>query len=143
VHEREDGSGYPLGLESDDIDRLAKIIAVCDRYEAMSHPRCYRKPFIAHVAMQKIVKLKQDELNPKAIKALLQALSIFPIDSFVKLNNNQIGRVVGINKSHPMRPIVMILKDEKNVGLAEPIELDLKESPFLFITASLQPEDVE
>lgn len=143
VHEREDGSGYPLGLESEDIDQLAKVIAVCDRYEAMSHPRNYRKPFIAHVAMQKIVQLKGTELDPISIKALLQALSIFPIDSYVKLNNSQIGRVVGINKSHPMRPVVSILKDKKGATLSDPVELDLKESPFLFITSSLQPEDVE
>src|SRR5690606_2276026 len=48
-HEREDGSGYPLGLDSKKIHEFAKIIAVCDVYNAMTTERVYKgkqSPFL-------------------------------------------------------------------------------------------------
>lgn len=44
-HERSDGSGYPRGVESPDIPRSAKIVLVCDVYEAMTTDRPQRKAF--------------------------------------------------------------------------------------------------
>ena len=41
-HERCDGSGYPLGLDSNKTEPFAKIIAICDCYDAMTSPRPYR-----------------------------------------------------------------------------------------------------
>jgi HD-GYP domain-containing protein (c-di-GMP phosphodiesterase class II) len=41
-HERYDGRGYPDGLAGEDIPLLARILAVADAYDAMSHPRPYR-----------------------------------------------------------------------------------------------------
>ncbi|HEV3081039.1 MAG TPA: HD-GYP domain-containing protein [Gemmataceae bacterium] len=41
-HERMDGSGYPDGLAGDNIPLLARILAVADAYDAMSHQRPYR-----------------------------------------------------------------------------------------------------
>lgn len=41
-HERVDGKGYPHGLAADEIDQLAKILAVADAYDAMTTVRPYR-----------------------------------------------------------------------------------------------------
>jgi len=41
-HERLDGSGYPRGLKGDEIVIEAKILAVSDVFEAMTHHRPYR-----------------------------------------------------------------------------------------------------
>src|SRR5262249_18047695 len=40
-HERYDGTGYPDGLAGENIPLLARILAVADGYDAMSHPRPY------------------------------------------------------------------------------------------------------
>jgi HD-GYP domain-containing protein (c-di-GMP phosphodiesterase class II) len=48
-HERPDGTGYPRGLAGDEIPLEARIIAVADAYEAMTHDRVYR-PAIGHEA---------------------------------------------------------------------------------------------
>src|SRR5258706_3512302 len=42
-HERHDGRGYPDGLSGAKIPRLARIVAVCDAYDAMVTYRPYRK----------------------------------------------------------------------------------------------------
>jgi HD-GYP domain-containing protein (c-di-GMP phosphodiesterase class II) len=41
-HERVDGTGYPDKLAGENIPRLARILAVADAYDAMSHQRPYR-----------------------------------------------------------------------------------------------------
>ncbi|HKV88356.1 MAG TPA: HD domain-containing phosphohydrolase [Candidatus Dormibacteraeota bacterium] len=42
-HERFDGSGYPDRLAGSDIPFLARIVAVCDAYDAMTSDRPYRE----------------------------------------------------------------------------------------------------
>jgi len=42
-HERYDGTGYPVGLEKDEIPFLARILSVADVYDALSSDRAYRK----------------------------------------------------------------------------------------------------
>jgi len=42
-HERFDGDGYPDGLSGNQIPRGARIIAVCDAYDAMTNDRAYRR----------------------------------------------------------------------------------------------------
>lgn len=41
-HEKCDGSGYPKGLTENEIDKLAKIIAVCDVFNALTTRRTYK-----------------------------------------------------------------------------------------------------
>jgi HD-GYP domain-containing protein (c-di-GMP phosphodiesterase class II) len=41
-HERLDGSGYPQGLQGDEVPLLAQIVAVADVFDAMTSPRPYR-----------------------------------------------------------------------------------------------------
>jgi HD-GYP domain-containing protein (c-di-GMP phosphodiesterase class II) len=43
-HEFINGNGYPLGLKENEIHPLAKIIAVCDVYDALTSPRSYKPP---------------------------------------------------------------------------------------------------
>jgi HD-GYP domain-containing protein (c-di-GMP phosphodiesterase class II) len=41
-HEKLDGTGYPVGIESDEISKVAKLCAVVDVYEALTSKRPYR-----------------------------------------------------------------------------------------------------
>jgi putative two-component system response regulator len=41
-HERYDGRGYPDGLRGQEIPRLARIVSVCDAYDALVNDRPYR-----------------------------------------------------------------------------------------------------
>ena len=50
-HERYDGRGYPDGLKGDEIPYIARLIAVCDAYDAMTSNRVYRK----HLSLEQVV----------------------------------------------------------------------------------------
>ena len=53
-HERMNGSGYPRGLEGDDIMMGARILAVADVVEAMSSNRPYRPSLGVNKALEEI-----------------------------------------------------------------------------------------
>jgi HD-GYP domain-containing protein (c-di-GMP phosphodiesterase class II) len=51
-HERLDGKGYPLGISGDDIGIQARIIAVCDVWDALTSNRSYRDALPYHEALK-------------------------------------------------------------------------------------------
>lgn len=57
-HERMNGSGYPSGLEGDEIRLEARILGVADTVEAMMHPRSYRSALGMDKALGEIAKDK-------------------------------------------------------------------------------------
>jgi putative two-component system response regulator len=53
-HEWVDGSGYPDGLEGEEIPLLARIIAVADAFEVMTSNRVYRGPVSEDEALMRL-----------------------------------------------------------------------------------------
>ncbi len=60
-HERVDGKGYPSGAMGDEIDELAKIMAITDSYDAMTSSRPYRK--VPLTKAEAIVELKKNKAS--------------------------------------------------------------------------------
>lgn len=71
-HEREDGSGYPNGLKSDQILLEAKIICVADVMEAMSSHRPYRPGLGVEPALEEIMRGRGSLYAPSIVDACLK-----------------------------------------------------------------------
>ena len=140
-HENKDGTGYPEGKKEDEISEFAKIVAIAEVFEAMTHPRPYRTERIIPFAAVKII-IQEDEakFDQKVLKAFLNYITFYPINSFVALNNNEIGRVIGINNLSPMRPIVEIVFDGQGNQLKKLKIIDLTKSPVLFIKKAIDEQ---
>lgn len=141
-HERENGTGYPQGLEGGDIHQFAKVIAVADIFEAFSHPRTFRKTFVSNEALQKVIEMRGKFCSPPIIKALMTQLTMFPLGSYVQLNTGEIGSVVGISQRNMLSPSVSILYDSKGVRLEQERVTNLDEQPMLFVLKPLSDEDL-
>ncbi|MEN8140415.1 MAG: HD domain-containing phosphohydrolase [Thermodesulfobacteriota bacterium] len=71
-HERLDGSGYPLGLQGEEIDLLSRITAVADVFEALTAKRPYKKPLTSKIAHQLLEQeAKDNHLDREAVAALI------------------------------------------------------------------------
>lgn len=68
-HERWDGLGYPLGLRSDEIPELARIIAVVDVFEALTSDRPYRSPMPGNQALQYVTHGSGTQFDPVVVSA--------------------------------------------------------------------------
>lgn len=139
-HERESGQGYPHGLRGAEIGELAKILGVADVFEACTHPRPYAKTFIPYEAVQVLLEMRDVFFHSRYIKALMNALTVYPIGSYVLLNTGEIARVSATNRKNLMRPEVEVLWDKKGRTLSEVKRLDLSQLPFLFINKPLSPD---
>jgi HD-GYP domain-containing protein (c-di-GMP phosphodiesterase class II) len=74
-HERFDGTGYPDGLKGESIPLGARIISVCDSYQAMTEERPYRHAFPRDVAIEEIKRASGSQFDPKVVQAFLQVLA--------------------------------------------------------------------
>ena len=133
LHERENGEGYPEGLQGGNIHEFAKIIGMSDVYIALTSPKIHRDDFSGFEALQKIVSKRGIDFSREIIKSLIDVISIFPLESLVKLNNGAIGRVVEISPIHPTRPILKILVNSDGVHLKTSSILDLENEPLLYV----------
>jgi diguanylate cyclase (GGDEF)-like protein/putative nucleotidyltransferase with HDIG domain len=75
-HERWDGEGYPRGLVAEEIPIEARILAVCDAYEAMTAVRPYRQqPLTAEAARDELVSHSGTQFDPRVVEAFLRILA--------------------------------------------------------------------
>lgn len=63
-HERWDGKGYPLGLSGESIPITARILAVVDAYDAMTHDRVYHSGIPAEEALSEIRRCAGTQFDP-------------------------------------------------------------------------------
>jgi len=73
-HERLDGSGYPQGLKGYEIIREAKIVAVADIVDAMTHDRPYRPGYGIEKAKEELKENKGKKYDPEVVEACLLVL---------------------------------------------------------------------
>ncbi len=66
-HERFDGSGYPDGRAGEEIPLGARIIAVCDAYDAMIGPRPYRLGMSDEVALAELRRCAGEQFDPAIV----------------------------------------------------------------------------
>jgi HD-GYP domain-containing protein (c-di-GMP phosphodiesterase class II) len=136
-HEKVDGTGYPEGKKGDEISKFAKIVAIVDIFEALTHPRPYRDGRMILFDAVKMVMQEVDRFEYKLLKTLLNYFTFYPINSLVALNNNEIGRVIDVNASVPMRPVVEIVLDADGNRLKKPKKIDLRKSHLLYIKKAI------
>lgn len=72
-HERQDGKGYPFGLEGHEIPLFAKIVSVCDAYDVMISGRTYQTKKTHNEAIKEIKKYSGTQFDPVIVEAFIKA----------------------------------------------------------------------
>src|SRR6185437_6441840 len=70
-HERWDGGGYPDGLRGEEIPLGARVVAVCDAYEAMTANRSYRAAVPHEAACAELARSAGTQFDPEVVAAFL------------------------------------------------------------------------
>jgi len=74
-HEHWDGSGYPLGLEGDQIPLMGRIIAVADVYDSLVSDRPYRSGMDTERAVEILRFEKGRKLDPEIVDLMIEVIT--------------------------------------------------------------------
>ncbi len=70
-HERWDGTGYPDGLQGDDIPFAARVVCACDAFNAMTTNRPYREAMSPGEAVAELERCAGTQFDPRVVPAVV------------------------------------------------------------------------
>lgn len=121
-HEKEDGSGYPLGLTSKEIKIESKIILISDIFTAMISERIYCKKLSPFIVLDKFYNNSFDQCHMGIIIKFLDLYSSHSLNQSVLLNNGVEGVIVYYEKNEYLRPTIQ-LKNGSHLNLKNQLDL--------------------
>ncbi|OQY40728.1 MAG: hypothetical protein B6229_00950 [Spirochaetaceae bacterium 4572_7] len=136
-HERWDGKGYPKGKRGDDINYLSRIISVLDGYSAMREDRPYRESITGYDAVKSIIGDNGQRYDPKILTVVVRSIGIYPVGSYVALNDTSICQVLSANKKAPLKPIVKIIVNKDGTESKSNSIIDISDNNRFFIVKSV------
>jgi two-component system cell cycle response regulator len=74
-HERWDGGGYPDGLGGDEIPLGARVVAVCDAFDAMTTERPYRSSIAESEAIAELRRCSGTQFDPTVVEAFCRVIA--------------------------------------------------------------------
>lgn len=116
-HERQDGSGYPRGLNGVDIGRGAKILAMADTYGTLVKPCAKHAALPGKEIMRRMFVERGEMVESELIQIFIKTLGIYPPGSFVKLRSGETAVVTRRGKN-PATPLVKCVRDALGMPLA-------------------------
>jgi HD-GYP domain-containing protein (c-di-GMP phosphodiesterase class II) len=112
-HENIDGTGYPRQLEGHQLSQNTKIVAVVDRYDAITADRVYQRGRTHMEAITLLNKSAADRHTDHTLtQGFVSTLGAFPPGSVVELSSGEIAVVLRQNASHRLRPQVVVVRDQ-------------------------------
>ncbi len=137
VYEREDGTGFPLGIKGQDIREEAKILGIVDVLEACIHERPYRRAMTGYQLFHELTSGANQRFASRIVKALLKCFSLYPYNEYVLLNTGEIGKVIEVSETNLLRPKLKMLFDGKGEPFEDQPELDLESTPSRYINKAI------
>ena len=75
-HERWDGGGYPHGLRGEEIPECARIVAVVDVFDALTHDRVYRPAVCEQETLAMLERGRQTHFDSRCVSAFIEILPL-------------------------------------------------------------------
>lgn len=111
-HERDDGTGYPLGSKGESLNLYSRVVAIADVFHAMTSERLYRTKQSPFKVLEQMLMDQFGKFDPKVLNILVSELSNFSVGTKVELTNNEIGEIVFIDPHSHTRPMVKLQNGE-------------------------------
>jgi putative nucleotidyltransferase with HDIG domain len=142
-HERVDGTGYPHHRSKVHLSQFGLIAAIVDIYDAVTSDRCYHKGKTPHETLQLLYQMgTQGHVDGALVQQFVQVVGVYPVGSCVLLNTGETAIVKQFNHHAPIRPLVVLIRDESGYWRYTPVDFDLATQfhrPKRTIASTLDP----
>lgn len=122
-HERMDGSGYPHGLEGDEIDPVSRIVAVADVYSAMISTRVYQKKRDLLFVLKELYRMSSGLLDPHTVQIFIKHMMPNFIGKRVELSSGETGLIVMTHPTEFFRPLVKLQNGFVDLTLEKDLDI--------------------
>ncbi len=146
-HVNLNGTGYPQSAVGGAIGLLSRLVAIVDRYDAMTSARAYRRqPIPPWKALAIMYHRHADQFDRPLLRYFMNLLGLYPLGTCVQLSDGSIALVVGGNHEAALRhlPLVRLVLDaDGEPAASEVIDLAarVKEDDGLRVAQVVNPED--
>lgn len=125
-HERYDGSGYPAGLDSDQIPVLARLVGIVDWYDTMTSRKPYTDRVISSTqAVDNLNRSRNGLFHDQVVEEFVRAIGLYPNGALVELDSGEIGVVQAQNVRNRTQPRLVLVLDEQQQPISPQLTLDL------------------
>lgn len=118
-HENLDGSGYPDGIEDDDMTIFTKILHVADVYDALVSKRPYKEPYSPYEACEYLMGGGGIMFDTKVVEALMLYVPFYPKGTQVVLSDGSEAIIVDNAGKRNLRPLIRLM-DGTTLDLQDP-----------------------
>ncbi len=139
-HEHADGSGYPRGLQGNQISLLARIVTIVNAYDNLCNPPNPAKAMTPHEALSVMYAQQRAHFDANALSVFIRCMGVYPPGSIVVLSNETIGIVVSVNSTRPLKPTLLVY--DPAVPKEEAILVDLEQEPDVTVARTLKPQQL-
>jgi putative two-component system response regulator len=87
-HEHWDGSGYPEGLKGEAIPLPARVVALADVFDALTHARAYRAAFTIDAAIEEINKGRGTQFEPRLVDPFIKLIQLLRREQIADAHGN-------------------------------------------------------
>ncbi len=131
-HENFDGTGFPMGKYGVDSDIYSRIINISNAFTSLT------KINTSYKAAQIITTQEKQKFDPDILQIFQKIIGIYPNDTYIKLSDGSMARVIEQNKSLPLRPIIALVRTSDGRDITEPTVINLFERHDLIIREILE-----
>jgi hypothetical protein len=97
---------------------------------------------VQYVSVMQLAETKDALFAPHIVKIFLDVMTLYPIGSYVRLNNKAIGVVIQTNQNNPIKPTVRIVTDGKGDRMLDEHLINLAEDNILNIVAGVPADQI-
>ncbi len=138
-HEFADGSGYPKGLQCDEIDPLSHILIIANMYDNLCNPSNPALAKTPYEALSVMFAQQRHQFDQTILRRFIKCLGIYPPGSVIRLSDQKLATVLSTNPQQPLRPFIQMLTGDSD---EDGEIIDLREVLDLNIIQCLKPEQL-
>jgi HD-GYP domain-containing protein (c-di-GMP phosphodiesterase class II) len=124
-HEKIDGSGYPLGLNENQIHIFAKILSITDTFDNMISNKINSEKLSPFKALEIMQQDYFGKFDMNCLITFIKQMSNYYTGEMVKLNSGKIGKIIKMDINYISKPLITIdsnfidLKNENNIFIKD------------------------